>query len=124
MNFFEALKVCFIKYTTFSGRASRSEFWLYSLFLLIGYIIFGILDPVITGVPIFDYDAPIQPLSTVFWVATLLPGISVAARRLHDIDRSGWWLLICLTGIGLIFPLLYWYCKKGGEGDNRFGFNS
>jgi uncharacterized membrane protein YhaH (DUF805 family) len=49
-----------------------------------------------------------------------LPGLAVAARRLHDIDRTAWWLLILLTGIGAIL-LVIWYCFKGTPGPNRFG---
>ena len=53
-------------------------------------------------------------------LALLLPGIAVSARRLHDLDRTAWWLLIAFTGIGLIL-LLVWDCMKGTTGPNRFG---
>ncbi len=54
-----------------------------------------------------------------FYLLTLVPSISVSVRRLHDINRTGWWLLISLTIIGII-PLLYWSIKPGDEGANRF----
>ena len=56
----------------------------------------------------------------IFVLAVLVPNITVTVRRLHDVDRSGWWMLIPMTIIGII-PYLYWVCKKGDEGENRFG---
>jgi uncharacterized membrane protein YhaH (DUF805 family) len=61
-----------------------------------------------------------QITNPVFSLATLLPSLAVAARRLHDTDRTAWWLLLALTGIG-IFVLLVWFCFKGTPGPNRFG---
>ncbi len=121
MNFFDAVKVCFVKYTNFSDRASRSEFWLFTLFTAIVSSMLAFLDPLIAGESFVDYDATFPPLSNIFFVAILIPAISVSVRRLHDVNRSGWWLLIELTIIGILFPILYWCCKKGDEGENRFG---
>jgi uncharacterized membrane protein YhaH (DUF805 family) len=81
----------------------------------------GFLDPLIAGESFWDYDEIYAPLSTIFSLAIFIPFISVSVRRLHDVNRSGWWLLIELTIIGLLFPILYWFCKKGDEGENRFG---
>jgi uncharacterized membrane protein YhaH (DUF805 family) len=53
-------------------------------------------------------------------LALLLPGIAVSARRLHDLDRTAWWLLIAFTGVGVIL-LIIWDCMKGTTGSNRFG---
>jgi uncharacterized membrane protein YhaH (DUF805 family) len=121
MIFFDAVKVCFVKYTNFSDRASRSEFWLFTLFINIVSAMLGFLDPLIAGESFWDYDEIYAPLSTIFSLAIFIPFISVSVRRLHDVNRSGWWLLIELTIIGLLFPILYWFCKKGDEGENRFG---
>jgi len=79
------------------------------------------LDPLIAGESFIDYNEIASPLSTIFFLAIIIPAISVSVRRLHDINRSGWWLLLELTIIGILFPLLYWCCKKGDEGANRFG---
>jgi len=53
-------------------------------------------------------------------LATFVPYMAVAARRLHDVGRSGWWQLLPLTVLGIV-PYLYWTCKRGNEGDNRYG---
>jgi uncharacterized membrane protein YhaH (DUF805 family) len=61
-----------------------------------------------------------QPISLMFNVATWLPGLAVSVRRLHDINRSGWWLLIAPTGTGVIFPLLYWAVQPSVEKENKY----
>jgi len=58
--------------------------------------------------------------STILQIGFLLPWLAVASRRMHDIDRSGWWILLMFTGIGTIF-LIYWWAKKGNFGKNTFG---
>ena len=121
MNFFDAVKICLVKYTNFSGRASRSEFWLFTLFTFIMSVILMILDAWIAGIPFLEFDVIYPPLSNIFTIAIFIPSLSVAVRRLHDINRSGWWLLIQLTIVGIFFPILYWYCKDGNEEENRYG---
>ena len=120
MNFFDAVKICFVKYTNFSGRASRSEFWLFFLFTFVVSLMLGFLDPLIVGESFIDYDELFPPLSTIFTIAIIIPSIAVNVRRLHDVNRSGWWLLIELTVIGILL-IFFWNCKKGDEGENRFG---
>ena len=115
MDFFGAVRICFNKYVNFGGRASRSEFWLFVLFVVLGGLILGVIDGVV-GV---EQGDPVS-LGNAFGLLTLLPGLAVAVRRLHDTNRSGWWYLISFTIIGYI-PLLYWWCVKGEEGENRFG---
>jgi uncharacterized membrane protein YhaH (DUF805 family) len=111
MNFGQAIAAGFSNYVNFSDRACRSEYWFWTLFLFLADIATVIIDAAI-GVPV---------VSTLFNLAVLLPGIAIGVRRLHDLDRSGWWLLIFL--IPLIGPiiLLIWFCTKGTEGPNRFG---
>lgn len=120
MNLTQAIKSVFKKYAAFSGRASRSEFWYWQLFCLVFSIVSSVLDALV-----FHASSPgsFQPISTIFMLIIFLPSLAVSVRRLHDVDRSGWWLLISLTFIGFFFPLLYWDVKKGTEGDNRFGSN-
>ena len=119
MNFFDAIKVCFVKYTNFSDRASRSEYWLFTLFLTILGLVVGFIEGAM-GVP---WDEVWSPGSTVLTIVTLIPALAVTVRRLHDLNKSGWWLLLYFTIIGIFFPLLYWFCKKGDEEENRFGPN-
>ena len=115
MDFFGAVRICFNKYVNFGGRASRPEFWLFVLFVVLGGLILGVIDGVV-GV---EQGDPVS-LGNAFGLLTFLPGLAVAVRRLHDTNRSGWWYLISFTIIGYI-PLLYWWCVKGEEGENRFG---
>lgn len=114
MKFIEAVQICFKKYATFEGRAARSEYWYWVAFLAGVSIITGMLDQILFP------GARGEPINTVVTLALLCPGIAVTARRLHDTNRSGWWQLITLTIVGII-PLLYWECKKGDAGENRFG---
>jgi uncharacterized membrane protein YhaH (DUF805 family) len=105
MTFFDSIKTCFSKYAEFNGRASRSEFWWWVLFVFLASAAVSIAG---------------HAVSTLFSLAVLLPNIAVAARRLHDIDRSGWWQLIILIPlIGLIL-MIYW-CVQPGKEPNRFG---
>jgi uncharacterized membrane protein YhaH (DUF805 family) len=116
MTFPEAIASGFRNYTTFAGRASRSEFWYWTLFVWLVSLATIILDsamfPNVSG----------SPLNGVWTLATFLPGLAMWVRRLHDIDRSGWWLLIAFTIVGII-PLVVWACMRGTPGPNRFGLD-
>ena len=116
MNFIEAIGSGFANYVNFSGRAARSEYWLWVLFTVIGGVATRILDGAL-----FGHDEVVgSPLNAVFNVVTFLPSLAFGARRLQDINRPGWWGLIILTIIG-IFVFIYWACLKGTVGPNRFG---
>ncbi len=115
MGFVEAIVSGFRNYVNFSSRAPRSEYWYWTLFVILVSIVANILDVVLFH-GMYGY-APISSLSSL---ALLLPGIAVSVRRLHDIDRTGWWILLAFTLIG-IFVLIYWDCVKGTAGNNRFG---
>ncbi len=104
MNFGAAIKTCFSKYAVFSGRASRSEFWWFCLFGFIGGIVTVVVDVMILGYTVEDNG----PVNIIFTIITFLPYLSVGARRLHDIDKSGWWQLIVLTVIGIILLIIWW----------------
>jgi len=114
MNFGEAIAAGFRNYVTFSGRAVRSEYWYWVLFAFIVGIVTGILDRAIIS------ESETGPINLIANVILLLPSIAVGVRRLHDIDRTGWWYLIVFTIIG-IFVLIYWACQPGTAGPNRFG---
>ena len=117
MNFQQSIETCFNKYATFSGRASRSEYWFFILFGILGGIVTLIID-----VMILDYsiESEYTPINLIFSLILIIPSIAVACRRLHDVNKSGWWQLIWLTIIGGIL-LLIWYFKEGEKRKNRFG---
>jgi uncharacterized membrane protein YhaH (DUF805 family) len=114
MAFLDAVKAGFAKYASARGRASRSEYWYWTLFSVLVGIVALAADYVV-----FPSSAW-GPIDTLSSLALLLPSWAVAIRRLHDINRSGYWLLIVFTIIGI--PLLiYWDCVKGTDGDNDYG---
>jgi uncharacterized membrane protein YhaH (DUF805 family) len=114
MTFGEAVASCFRNYANSAGRAPRSEYWYWTLFELLvsipGWVIDATLFPA----------AELLSVSTVIGVALFLPSVAVSIRRLHDIDRSGYWVLISLTIVGILW-LIYWACIRGTLGDNDFG---
>lgn len=116
MNFQTSIKTCFNKYATFSGRASRSEFWFFFLFSVLGGIIAMIIDSMILGYSA-EEDGPIY---LIFNILILIPSLAVGARRLHDIGRSGWWQLIYFTIIGIIL-LIIWFATIGSSKKNIHG---
>ena len=115
-SFSEAISVCFSKYVTFSGRASRSEFWWFQLFSLLVYIVAGVAD---IGIGI---GLPLIALSS--WLVLLLPHFTVATRRLHDTDRSGWWIgsywAWLFGGIALFAVVDFSSAAQRGEVDEKF----
>ena len=116
MGFSEAVRSAFSKYATFEGRASRSEYWWFYLFFVILFIVLDVFD----GILFHKAMGQVGILGGLFSLAVLLPSLGVAVRRLHDVERSGWWLLLALTGIGALV-LLYWYVTRGTLGPNAFG---
>ena len=115
------------KYADFSGRARRSEFWLFSLFILIVEIVYCVLMGVTGNFDPSSYGAingvgmALAGLFTIFILAIIVPSLAVTFRRLHDTNRSAWWLLISLLPAigGLV--LLVFYVLPGTVGPNRFG---
>ena len=116
MDFQTSIKTCFNKYADFSGRALRSEFWWFVLFGFLGGIITTIIDIMILGYSVESYG----PINLIFSVAIFIPSIAVTARRLHDVNRSGWWQLIELTIIGILL-ILVWNVTEGEKKKNKYG---
>jgi uncharacterized membrane protein YhaH (DUF805 family) len=113
MNFTEAIKSGFSNYVNFTGRAARSEFWYWALFTFIVGIVVDIVD--------YGFGSGSGLIGELWGLATLLPNLAVGARRLHDTDRSGFWLFLgFLPLIGLIV-LIVWWCLKGTDGSNQYG---
>ena len=118
MDITEAVKsVLTLNYANFTGRAGRPEYWWWVLFAVVASLILGLVDRMI-GMQILG-TIFMQILGTIFMLATIIPGIAVGVRRLHDLGKSGWWLLISFTIIGA-FVLLYWFTQPG-ERDNQYG---
>ncbi len=92
MTLQEAVKQVLRKYADFNGRAARSEYWWWVLATFIFGMALGTLDAFI--VSIIDQEWASSPLTTIFHLAILLPNLAVSARRLHDIGKSGWWVLV------------------------------
>ena len=105
MTFTEAIKVCISKYADFNGRASRSEYWWFILFLILGSFVTDIIS---------------HKLSLLFSLATLVPLIAAAARRLHDSNRSGWLQLIGIIPVLGWIAMIYFLVQEPKE-PNNFG---
>jgi uncharacterized membrane protein YhaH (DUF805 family) len=117
MNFFEAVESNLRNYATFSGRATRSEFWYWTLPVVIINVVLGIVDERLS--PGTEFGA-LSWVTMIFFLVSLIPTLAVSIRRLHDIDRSGWWFLLWFTLVGG-FVLIYWACQPGTAGSNSFG---
>ena len=110
MTFTQAISSGLRRYVDFRTRSSRSEYWWWSLFSLLVGIVTSTFDLII-GVAI---------LNGLSSLALFLPGLAVAIRRLHDVNRSGWWFLLAFTVIGILL-LIYWYLQPGTRGTNNYG---
>ncbi|MDO9416376.1 DUF805 domain-containing protein [Pararhizobium sp.] len=111
MTFVESVSTVLSKYVVFTGRASRSEFWWFVLFNLGVSIIAAVID----------MGLGIQAVGALVGLGLLLPGLAVSVRRLHDTDRSGWWLLILLVPLIGAIVLIVWNATAGTPGDNQYG---
>jgi uncharacterized membrane protein YhaH (DUF805 family) len=124
-----ALKAAFQNYATFSGRATRGDYWWYLLAYLLVTICLSVVDSVLFGGASSSHSAggvvaivySIGIFGTLWDLANLIPSIAVAARRLHDTGRSGWWQLLVLIPVLGWIALIYFLVQKGTAGENRFG---
>jgi uncharacterized membrane protein YhaH (DUF805 family) len=115
--YLQALK----KYAVFSGRSRRMEYWYFVLFNIIVSIVLGAIDGLLLGT--LDSGMGVGLLSGIYSLAVLIPTLAVTVRRLHDIDRSGWWILIGLVPLIGVIVLLVFALLDGTPGDNRYGPN-
>ena len=104
---FEAVK----KYAVFSGRSRRKEYWLFMLFYMILNAVAMLIDGAM-GIVI---------LQLIVGLGLLIPSIAVSVRRLHDRDKSGWWILLGIIPLIGIIIIFVWFCGRGTVGENRFG---
>jgi uncharacterized membrane protein YhaH (DUF805 family) len=112
--YLEALK----KYAVFSGRSRRTEFWYFVLFNIIVTIVLSLID---TLLGTFNILRGVGLLSGIYGLAVLIPTLAVIVRRLHDVDRSGWWILIGLIPLIGAIVLLVFELTPGTPGSNRYG---
>jgi uncharacterized membrane protein YhaH (DUF805 family) len=98
MTFQESVKVCLTKYADFTGRASRSEYWWFFLFVLLVSAATSVVS---------------NTLGALFSLAVLLPSLAAATRRLRDTNRSGWWQLIALVPVVGIIVLIVFLAQEG-----------
>ncbi len=115
MGFLEAVTSAFSNYVNFRGRARRSEYRYFALFMFALGIIATLIDFGITR----TWD--IGPVNAIFTLATIIPSLSVSVRRLHDIGRTGWFLLLAFIPLIGIIVLIYWACQPGTPGPNAYG---
>lgn len=111
----DAFKQFFNRYTQFSGRSNRGEFWFWQLDNILVSLALGVLDAIIFG------TSSAGILGGLWALATIIPSFALSARRLHDIDKSGWWILLSLIPIIGWIILLVWYCRQPDTHPNRFG---
>lgn len=109
MNWY--LDVLKTKYALFTGRARRQEYWMFTLFNIIAYVVLAVIDAVVGT----------MVLALIYSLAVLLPSIGVAIRRLQDTNRSDWWLLIGLIPLVGAIVLLVFTVIEGDKGDNQYG---
>jgi uncharacterized membrane protein YhaH (DUF805 family) len=95
MGFGEAVAICFRKFFAFGGRAGRSQFWYWVLFYVMANLVLTIVDMIVVGIST-------GPFSTFITIALLPPTIAALARRLHDTDRSAWWILLPIAPIPVL----------------------
>ena len=118
------------RYAEFAGRSRRKEFWMFFLLVIIASIVASILDRMLglgsTNTLVSPHGGLVTtrrngPLSILVSLGLLVANIAVAIRRLHDTDRSGWWLLLSFIPILGWIALLVFYCTEGTRGPNQFG---
>jgi uncharacterized membrane protein YhaH (DUF805 family) len=106
------------KYAEFQGRARRKEYWLFTLFNLLIVTGLSFVDMLLGW---YSLQGEVGMLSGLYSLAVLIPSIAVGVRRLHDTDRSGWWMLMCFVPVVGVIVLLIFFVLDGTPGSNRFG---
>jgi uncharacterized membrane protein YhaH (DUF805 family) len=116
-QFADVIRTVFGRYVQFRGRARRSEYWYWILFVVLVSIALAIVDGFIFG---FD-ENDLAVLGPLFSLGTFLPSLAVGFRRMHDLGRTAWWLLIGFIPLIGSLILIYWFAQRGDEGDNQYG---
>ncbi|WP_454917840.1 DUF805 domain-containing protein [Xanthobacter sediminis] len=138
MNFITAIKTCLSKYAVFQGRATRSEFWWFELFLVLVGLAVPLISVLLMGPVVTEHvtidDGAMGHGWGVMWamgsvgvlphlvnLLLLLPALAVSVRRLHDVGRSGWWVLIIFLPLIGFLVLLFWAVQPSEPRDNAYG---
>lgn len=123
MDFTASISTCLSKYATLKGRASRSEFWWFALgSFVFSYLLIFMINFQLLANPEAEWWVLLLLVLTmnIAMIAIAIPQFSSAVRRLHDIGKSGWWLLITLTIVGVVV-LWIWLAKEGMQEVNKYG---
>lgn len=126
MTFTEAVQTCFLRYADFTGRARRSEYWWWALFVFLVDLVvnaIGGFQPIliILGRGQSGESTLWSVLAGIVSLALLLPGLAVFVRRLHDTGRSGWWWLIALVPLVGAIILIVFLVQEGNPAHNQYG---
>lgn len=116
VSFSQAVRMAFDSYCRFQGRSSRSEYWWWVLFVAILSFCIGIVE----GILGFSMTA-VQATSGILSLVLLLPGLGLSVRRLHDIGKSGWWILLGLIPVVGAIVLIIWFARNSQMQDNQYG---
>ena len=116
VSFSQAVRMAFDSYCRFQGRSSRSEYWWWVLFCSILGFCIGIVE----GILDFSMTA-VQATSGILSLVLLLPGLGLSVRRLHDIGKSGWWILLGLIPVVGAIVLIIWFARNSQMQDNQYG---
>lgn len=116
VSFSQAVRMAFDSYCRFQGRSSRSEYWWWVLFVAILSFCIGIIE----GILGFSMTA-VQATSGILSLVLLLPGLGLSVRRLHDIGKSGWWILLGLIPVVGAIVLIIWFAQNSQMQDNQYG---
>ncbi len=107
------------KYATFSGRARRKEYWMFLLINLVVTVVLALIDSLIGSAS----ESGMGLLSSVYSIGVLIPSLALSVRRLHDIGRTGWWVLISIIPVIGAVVLLVFMLLDSEPGSNRYGAN-
>lgn len=123
MSFGAAIASFWSNYVNFKGRARRSEYWFVVLFLVLTNMAATIIDFTLffDNLDEFLLTSGFGPVGVLWALATFLPSLALVVRRLHDTDKSGWWILIGLVPVAGAIVLLVFALLDSTAGDNRFG---
>lgn len=127
MGMTTAVRTCLGKYADFTGRARRAEYWWFYLATFLAVLAVAVVGSILAAVASAVSDSAGSVVSVLFAIVyvvvglgLVVPTLAVGARRLHDTDKSGWWLLIGLVPLGGIVLIVFWVLD-GTPGPNRFG---
>jgi uncharacterized membrane protein YhaH (DUF805 family) len=122
MTFDNAIRTVYQKYAIFDGRAGRPEFWWFNLYAVLTNVAITVVFAAFAVTVDAMGEVAFHGVVALLWsLANLLPSLAVSVRRLHDIGKSGWWLLITLIPLAGVIIFIVWLCQKSDTGDNAYG---